>query len=85
MVVARPPLYTIQNRKKSKVIHHDRLKPCEDSSFPLWFQRKRHILLNVISTQGEETLEEDFPLPFEIMEDAPFETLFDPDATLPYM
>ena len=84
VVVARPPLYTIQNRKKSKVINHDRLKPCEDSSFPLWLQRKRHILLNAISTVGEETLE-DFQLPFEFMEDAPLETLFDPDATLPYM
>ena len=89
VVVARPPhpppLYTIQNRKKSKVIHHDRLKPCEDSSVPLWLQRKRHILLNSISTEDEETLEKDFPLPFEFMKDAPFETLFDPNATLPYM
>ena len=36
--------------------------------------------------QNEHVSEDsDITLPFELMEDAPFEDLFDPDATLPYM
>ena len=36
--------------------------------------------------QSEHIFEDsDITLPFELMEDAPFEDLFDPDAILPYM
>ena len=85
IIKARAPLYVLQGRKRCKTIHHDRLKPCGDSSFPMWLQRKRHALLNQETSIYDEDPEEDFPLPFQFMEDAPFESLFDPDATLPYM
>ena len=42
---ARSPLYEIVGMKKSQYVHHDRLKPCNDSDFPMWLQRKRHALL----------------------------------------
>ena len=51
----------------------------------MWLQRKRHALLNQETSINDEDPEEDFPVPFEFMEDAPFESLFDPDTTLPYM
>ena len=67
-------------------IHHDRLKPCKDASFPSWLQRKRHNLLSDNTFQNEHVSEDsDITLPFELMEDASFEDLFDPNATLPYM
>ena len=31
--------------KKSYILHHDRLKPCEDRDTPLWIRRKRNSLL----------------------------------------
>ena len=86
VIKARPPLYMIEGKKKTKTIHHDRLKPCKDASFPLWLQRKRHNLLSDNTFQNEHVSEDsDITLPFELMEDAPFEDLFDPDAALPYM
>ena len=76
----------IEGKKKTKTIHHDRLKPCKDASFPLWLQRKRHNLLSDNTFQNEQVSEDsDITLPFELMEDAPFDDLFDPHATLPYM
>ena len=35
VISARPPIYRLQGRKRSLVVNHDRLKPCEDSQFPL--------------------------------------------------
>ena len=82
---ARPPIYRLCGRRKAFVVHHDRLKPCHDSTFPLWLQRKRHNLLTSapIEETGDlgiepdpETLSPDTPLGID---------MFDPDETLPYM
>ena len=84
ITVARPPVYKLLGRKRTLVVHHDRLKPCNDATFPLWLQRKRHNFLNTLSIDGQgdqdsepEELEED-PVPH-------LGPLFDPDETLPYM
>lgn len=39
--VINPVLYEIEDRKKSYVIHHDRLKLCTDKDLPIWIQRRR--------------------------------------------
>ena len=74
--------------KKSQYVHHDRLKPCNDSDFPMWLQRKRHALLtDSLPTDGEhddEPLLPDEPLGLDDLfgyEDNDI----DLDSTLPYM
>lgn len=42
VVLSRPPLYHIQDRRKTHCVHHDRLKLCRDRRFPGWLKRLRH-------------------------------------------
>ncbi len=42
--VVSPVLYRIRNRRRESVVHHDRIKPCEDRVIPLWMRRLRHRL-----------------------------------------
>lgn len=35
-------LFQVQGRRRSQVVHHDRLKPCKDRAIPLWMRRMRH-------------------------------------------
>ena len=46
--VLSPYLYRVEDRKRRMVLHHDKLKRCEDRTIPLWLRRKRHALF-----QGE--------------------------------
>ena len=52
--VLSPVLFKVMDRKKTRVIHHDRLKPCNDRDIPLWVQRRRNDLLR--GEQEETTL-----------------------------
>ena len=36
--VLSPVLFRVCDRRKSYVLHHDRLKPCEDRDIPLWLR-----------------------------------------------
>lgn len=38
-------LYRIKNRRKEKVVHHDRLKRCSDRDTPIWLTRLRHTVM----------------------------------------
>jgi hypothetical protein len=60
-------LYRIRDCKKSKVVHHDRLKLCSDREIPLWLSRLRH------------NISLKFPWPKPIAED-PIEDLTKPSA-----
>ncbi|MCG8048702.1 MAG: DDE-type integrase/transposase/recombinase, partial [Candidatus Thiodiazotropha endolucinida] len=83
VVRARPPVYALQGRRKVQFVHHDRIKVCCDSVFPLWLQRQRHELLNTLPMTAGENENED---PEESSQDRfPDGGLFDPDQTLPYM
>ena len=42
--VLSPILYRLCSRKKSFVVHHDRMRACKDRNVPLWITRKRHEL-----------------------------------------
>lgn len=39
-------LFRVAGRKSSEVLHHDRLKLCNDRNIPLWLKRKRHDILS---------------------------------------
>lgn len=45
--VLSPILFKIKNRKKEFVVHHDRIKPCNDRVLPDWLQRLRTELLRL--------------------------------------
>ena len=44
--VLSPVLFKVANQRKAYVIHHDRLKPCDDRNIPLWLNRMRNQVLN---------------------------------------
>lgn len=50
--VLSPVLYRIESRKAKNVIHHDRLKLCQDRVVPLWLRRRRHNILQLDETIG---------------------------------
>jgi len=47
VIDCRPPLYTVKDQKKEQVLHHDRLKLCQDRSIPVWLRRMRNEHLQV--------------------------------------
>ena len=51
-------LFRVANGKKTFVLHHDRLKPCEDREILLWLKRKRNALLNQLHN-GEKNETDD--------------------------
>ena len=66
--VISPVLFRIKGHKREVVVHHDRLKPCMDSSIPMWMRRLRHCVLDL-----------DEMLPYEEDEDElGLTTLFEP-------
>ena len=42
-------LFEIRGKKKSQVVHHDRLKLCRDRFVPFWLKRLRHEFLQLDS------------------------------------
>ena len=52
--VVSPVLFRIADRKKTYVLHHDRLKPCLDQDVPLWLRRKRRSLLQGLNEDNGE-------------------------------
>ena len=49
-------LYKVATQKKTYVIHHDRMRPCNDRSLPLWLTRKRSNLSECSNDILDETL-----------------------------
>ena len=39
-------LFVVAGRKKTFVLHHDRLKPCGNRDVPFWLRRRRNNILN---------------------------------------
>lgn len=55
-----PILYRIKNRRKEKVVHHDRLKRCSKRDTPIWLITLRHtVMTDVTHSEQEEEDEED--------------------------
>jgi hypothetical protein len=52
-------LFQIEDRKRSWIVHHDRLKLCNDSELPIWLLRKRNLAEETGERQVTEPEEED--------------------------
>ncbi len=57
--VISPVLYRIEGRKRSSVLHHDRLRICQDRDIPMWIRRKRHLFLTSESPAASANVEPD--------------------------
>jgi len=57
MEVLSPVLLQVRDRKKQKVVHHDRIKPCHDRQLPRWLARLRHDLLKE-GVESEDELDD---------------------------
>ena len=51
-------LFQIEDRKRSWIVHHDRLKLCNDSELSIWLQRKRSLTEETGERQLTEPEEE---------------------------
>ena len=51
-------LFQIEDRKRSWIVHHDRLKLCNDSELSIWLQRKRSLTEETGKRQLKEPEEE---------------------------
>ena len=61
--VKSPVLYRIKNKKTIKVVHHDRLKLCNDREFPKWLRKLRSDITNYVeSIDSEQEREEEVDL-----------------------
>ena len=58
--VYSPILYSVQDRKRQVVVHHDRLLLCNDRFIPMWMRKLRHQFLNLDETlpYDEDELQE---------------------------
>ena len=56
--VINPVLFHVKDRKNEYVLHHDRLKPCEDRVIPLWLCRMRHNMLDLDTTIAYDEAEQ---------------------------
>jgi hypothetical protein len=54
-----PALYRIKNRRKERVVHHDRLKKCSDRDIPVWLTRLRYTVTTAAPPQVQEVEEEE--------------------------
>jgi hypothetical protein len=89
--VLSPFLLRVAGRKKTLVLHHDKLRLCHDRDIPFWIRRKRHHMMAEI--QAEEPKVKDKGIQVgdnegeeEVDANDGGETVGDPDLdeTLPY-
>jgi hypothetical protein len=59
--VISPLLYRILGRKKTLVVHHDKLRMCNDRFIPFWVRRKRQEILSLDETIPYDAAEMDPP------------------------
>ena len=59
IAVLNPVLFRVKDRKKEYVLHHDRLKRCEDRHIPLWLRKLRHGLLDLDTTIAYDEAEQE--------------------------
>ena len=56
--VITPVLLRVRSRKKEQVLHHDKLKICEDRAIPMWMRRLRHQILDLDTTIAYDEAEQ---------------------------
>ena len=70
-------LYKVTDRKKSFVLHHDKLIPCTAREIPLWLRRKRSKLLDESFSDSSNSLPDSSEDSDDVLTD--MSTLFAPD------
>ena len=58
--VLSPILIEMESRKRKKVVHHNKLKPCDDRIILLWIRRRRQELLSLDDTLPYDADEHSF-------------------------
>ncbi len=53
-----PVLFEIRGKKKSQIVHHDRIKLCKDRFIPIWLRRLRHEFLGLANILQDDYDEE---------------------------
>ena len=81
--VLSPSLYRVVDEKKTHIMHHDRLKPCESREIPLWTRRKRKNIMGALGVMADP---EEEPQPSQTDWEAVAAEVAeeDLDATIPY-
>ena len=84
--VLSPILYRLLGKRRSFIIHHDRLRACHDRTIPMWIRKKRH---DLISPDVADTIEDRVPIDDDdVVVTTPEEvgepTNNDLDDTIPY-
>ncbi|XP_062602775.1 uncharacterized protein LOC134264500 [Saccostrea cucullata] len=67
----------IQGKKENKVVHHDRLKLCQDRDLPLWLKRLRHSVLHPEPSDKESKQQN------QVQEELPQSSSYEDDAVSP--
>ena len=57
--VITPVLLWVRSRKKEQVLHHDKLKICEDRAIPMWMRRLQHQILDLDTTIAYDEAEQE--------------------------
>ena len=57
--VITPVLLLVRSRKKEQVLHHDKLKICDDRAIPMWMRRLRHQILDLDTTVAYDEAEQE--------------------------
>ena len=57
--VLSPVLYKVKDRHREHVLHHDRLKLCEDHVVPMWFCQLRHRVVDLDATVAYDETEQE--------------------------
>ena len=52
----------IKNRRRNFVVHHDKIKFCEDRCIPLWLRKRRQSLLSLDDTIAYDAAEQTLDL-----------------------
>ena len=71
-----PPLYRIRERGGDTVIHHDRLRRCDDRTLPIWRRRIRNQLLEKESVPEMPSIDPDGTLSYRGSQDGCFSGVF---------
>ena len=57
--VITPVLFRVRGRKREQILHHDKLKICEDRAIPMWVRRLRHQILDLDTTIAYDEAEQE--------------------------
>ena len=69
MKVLSPVLFVVRDKRGESVIHHDRIKLCQDRAIPLWMRKMRQAFLSTGSASPDPTnlLDGDLDLNLDIL------------------